>query len=416
MTGQNLNLWLKVFREAGVTFSCEPESIGSILDGARKYQLEFDANDVAALEALEIHLGRARPANPTFNPAVTFHPEVFVPERRTVDVKNASGPSAPLPKPAALHPWGRMEERLEAGMKALIPIDWRETDWASPKDPFPRNTKVWREWVADIAKEISTKLWPAYDPQDPNCWDIPLVRDLLEADFSVLSVLRENFELPIDSRYPTQVLHSTRFVEEDDGKTPFGSNYILYDPELSSEFYSELPVIFTSGMADKVGTLDLRLKQLFQRPRAYQVALLQNRRDFSYQWARTGNTPSMVSGHCLQASMGGCTSWVELRSKLNEAGADEVFQQFVVDVGDRRVFAGVHYPSDNLASWYTAMRLIPRVFLDGDKASGPRKFLWNSIQRSLVYKAIVAHEGPKGKVSPYKAMLTAIEALAGAGG
>jgi hypothetical protein len=101
---------------------------------------------------------------------------------------------------------------------------------------------------------------------------------------------------------------------------------------------------------------------------------------------------------------------------MTAQGADDVFRQFVIDVGDRRVFAGVHYPSDNLASWYVAMRLIPRVFLADEKIYEPRKFLWNAIQRSLVYKAMVAHTTSGAGASPYEAMLTSIKVLAGAGG
>jgi hypothetical protein len=405
-----------MLREAGVDLSCRPDSFTSIAEIAGIRGLELGPADQATIRELEIDLRvGARAANAAFNPAILYHPQLFVPVRREGAVQNASGRALPLPTPAALHPWGCMDERLQAGMGAHIPIDWRLSDWAAPTDPLPRDPGVWNAWVGDVAREISSSLWPSYDPQDPNRWNTQHVADLLEADFTVLSVLRENFELPIDSRYPTQVLHSARFVEEDDGTTPFGSNYIFYDPELPEEFYGELPGVFSSGMADKVGTLDLQLKRIFQRPRAHQVALLQDRLSFSYRWARTGNTPSMVSGHCLQGSIGGCTAWVTLAAKMTQIpGADEIFQQFVVDVGDRRVFAGVHYPSDNLASWYVAMRLIPRVFLMTEKISGPRTFLWNAIQRSSVYRAMVAHQGPGN--SPYNAMLRRIKDLSLAGG
>lgn len=419
MAGQNLNLVMKVLREAGVNFSCPPESLTSIIEVARKYKLVLDADDEAALEALEIDLGASRPVNPAFNPAINFHPELFVPARRAGKVVNESGESKPLPQAAVLHPWGRIDERLEAGMKAHVPIDWRETDWAPKTAPPPADTRAWEIWVEGITKAISTTLWPRFDRKHPNCWDTAEVADLLEADFTVLSVLHENLELPIEGRYPSQVMHSSLFVEEDDGITPFGSTYTKYDPELTDVFYSEMPRIFAGGMADKVGTLDLQLKKRFQRPRAHQVAFLQNRHDFSYRWARTGNTPSMVSGHCLQSSIGGATGWVTLKGKLGKAdGASDIYRQFVVDVGDRRVFAGVHYPSDNLASWYVAMRLIPRVFLDSEKEAEPRTFLWSAIkEKSLVYQAIALHANKKkGKESPYVSMLKMIEGLVGEGG
>lgn len=36
--------------------------------------------------------------------------------------------------------------------------------------------------------------------------------------------------------------------------------------------------------------------------------------------------------------------------------------QFAADFGDRRVIAGIHYPTENIASWILAIRLIPKAF------------------------------------------------------
>jgi hypothetical protein len=369
--------------------------------------LALDEDDHAAIRDLEADFGSVRHSNPHFNVNNFVHPDLFAAERRPFELNNRSSESRPLPP--MLPPWGLMDDPSQVGIGEHIPLDWYETDWASPNDFPSRDRSVWRTWVAEIVKDISDNLWPTYDPQSPNRWQTLQVKDLLEADFTVFSVLSEIFNLPISGRYPTQVLHSAAFAEEDTA-IPLGSNYKVYDPNHSDRFYEELPGILAAGIGNKLGTLSLQLKQAFQRPRAYQVAFLQNRA-FSWHWASTASTPSLVSGHCMQGIIGGCAAWVALNDAIKSVqGTREIFEQFVIDIGDRRVFAGVHYPSDNLASWYVAMKLIPRVFLSTEKGLEPHKFLWRAIQRSLVYKAIVEHTGPG--TSPYAAMLEKIELLA----
>jgi hypothetical protein len=74
------------------------------------------------------------------------------------------------------------------------------------------------------------------------------------------------------------------------------------------------------------------------------------------------------------------------------------------------VFAGVHFPSDNLSSWFTALKLVPRVF-DAQAAPDIKAFLWEAINsRSIVYRAIKEHVRSNND-SPYRAAVTALEAL-----
>jgi hypothetical protein len=86
-------------------------------------------------------------------------------------------------------------------------------------------------------------------------------------------------------------------------------------------------------------------------------------------------------------------------------------QQFTVDIGDRRVFAGVHYPSDNLSSWYTALKLLPHV-IDPSALASVRKFLWEAISlKSIVFAEIMRHINSHDR-SPYRAAVAAIEKAA----
>jgi hypothetical protein len=137
------------------------------------------------------------------------------------------------------------------------------------------------------------------------------------------------------------------------------------------------------------------VKNRFQRPRAYQTSVLLGEfPDFAYELALTGCTPSFISGHCLQALM----SCAYLHDRLIASGyefrptEEESLAQWAADVGDRRVFAGVHYPSDSMGSWLTALWLAPHVFAEasGERALG---FLIDAIGRSTVYRAVTAHRG-----------------------
>lgn len=64
-------------------------------------------------------------------------------------------------------------------------------------------------------------------------------------------------------------------------------------------------------------------------------------------------------------------------------------QQYMVDWGDRRVFAGVHYMTDNIASWWLAMTFVPFLFHDRPEiADLARQAI---ITRSRVYRDIQQH-------------------------
>ena len=76
-------------------------------------------------------------------------------------------------------------------------------------------------------------------------------------------------------------------------------------------------------------------------------------------------------------------------------------KQYMVDIGDRRVFAGVHYPSDNLASWFCALRLCDHFFSTAGQDA--KTLMWEAIsQHSAVYKAM-ASAIAKDANSPYAA-------------
>jgi len=312
--------------------------------------------------------------------------------------------SASPPDTRELPPWGVLDEESFNDIDGMpIPQDWKPLDGSDP-DPCD-----WRAWFGEVVVGIASVLWPVYEPTRA-AWTTDAVANLLNADFNLLSRLHPHLNRPIGEQAHTTVTHAEFFEEEDNDKMKFGAGYERYDPKLEQSAREQLPEIMRAALADKVGSLHLQLKNVFQRPRAYQVAFIQGRTDFRHRVARTAGTPSLVSGHCLQASLAGCNAFVEL-SRSMEPSSIEILEQFTVDIGDRRVFAGVHYPSDNLSSWFTALKLVPHVF-GREIAPIVKQFLWRAItKRSTVYKEVRRHATTHADSSPYRPMLEALEKL-----
>ena len=301
-----------------------------------------------------------------------------------------------------LPPWGQMDALVQGLMRSRpIPEAWRPLKEG--------NTEVeWQRWRDSLIRDLEATLWPTYDPAQ-GTWSRPPDPALMDADFELMASLKSQLDEPIRGRAAVETKHRVLFDEEDDDYLLFGHKYDRYDPGLPQYLRDGLTHILWNGYDRKLGSLHLQLKQVFQRPRAYQVALLQGR-NFEHQRSRLAATPSLVSGHCLQGCMAGVSAYVLFGTSIDFASV-EVLRQFTVDVGDRRVFAGVHYPSDNLSSWYTALKLLPHV-VDHSMLPSARSFLWEAISsQSSVYRAIRAHVDADAK-SPYKAAVAAIEAAA----
>jgi hypothetical protein len=62
-------------------------------------------------------------------------------------------------------------------------------------------------------------------------------------------------------------------------------------------------------------------------------------------------------------------------------------QQYTADIGDRRVFAGVHYPSDNISSWFCALRMCDNMYSEVGEVA--KVFMRGALAKSAVFAAIV---------------------------
>jgi hypothetical protein len=289
-----------------------------------------------------------------------------------------------------LPPYGHLSAiyAAELANDALyIPLDWQATaDEVKPS---------WERWKKHAIAHLD-ELWPAYrDDTEENhasraARRLALTRydlDLMDrAMFDQMSA-RVTTDEALDERE-----HWELYDKEDVVEPPrdLADTLPFYCPLLARSLEGLYVGSFATGRARKLGTVLLQLKTHFERPRGYQTsALLDSRRRYPFEHAASGATPSFVSAHCLQALMGGAYFYDRLVAsgvRLPKSSVHSL-QQFAADVGDRRVFAGVHYPSDSLGSWLVAVGLTPQVFAPSS-ASRALAFVSAAIRRSFVYRTL----------------------------
>lgn len=299
--------------------------------------------------------------------------------------------------PFPLPPYGLMDDFLDTMREAeLIPPEWE-----------PQDRHRYLEWRDVVETRIDESIWPRHVAGSTTWINNPHVDALNDADFKLLAKLNGNLRKNITG-LGSAITHEEMFLAEDDAEH-FGENFHNYDPDLPLHILNGLPALTFQGYRQKTRFLTFQLKHVFQRPRAYQVALLRGIRGFKHLHAISADTPSLISGHAIQGAIGVCHAFNVHRAALTPA-LTRAFRQLAVDIGDRRVFAGVHYPSDNLSSWLTAFMLLPRVFSAGD-ALVIRDFLWDAISnQSDVFKAMLDYV-PDSGMSPYTSGLDLVTGL-----
>lgn len=300
-------------------------------------------------------------------------------------------------------PYGFMnKDDMSVVMDKSKPIAWRDSQ------------KSYDYWFDCTVKTIQDLLWPIFD-EKTRAWvgnAKSSMRALTVTDLAIMRKLYagnpETIDLPVDAPIGAQPLktHHELFSEEDLVVTNWGSSYATYDRTLTNSQVKTLVAIIGDAYSKKVGSSLLRIKHLLKRPRAYQMAMLLGVHDFSYYEALSADTPSMCHGHCAQGLLlvGAVMERILLSGTSFGQDSWRALEQFAVDIGDRRVFARVHYPSDLLSSWYIVMGMAEHVFATPEVKS----HLWSAISNhSYMYRLIVDECSPH-----YIPMLEAIRAAA----
>jgi hypothetical protein len=262
--------------------------------------------------------------------------------------------------------------------------------------PGKTREEQWRLLRKEMLELMSDALWPVWNAEhldwDGNARHYMLALTL--ADLEILLKIRPGSGVAALNTIPGSVpravncpLHMAFFKEEDPGN--IFQSYAMYDRGLDAKLPPVFADAFFAGLKAKCSSTQLQYKARFQRPRAYQMALLLRKPEFNHEEAISSMTPSMISGHCIQGMIGVGT----VMERILESGmsfSDDSWQalrQYAVDIGDRRVMAGVHYPSDNLGSWIVLMRLAHRIF----RAVRIKHILWQAIEeQSLIYRLVLS--------------------------
>ena len=286
----------------------------------------------------------------------------------------------------AFPPYGQFARTYDESVDpaALAPTAWR------PTLSQPEREATWLDWRKETIHLINESLWPQWDEKS-STWlnpDFARMEKLTSADFDLFAKLNASGALDSLPKTPVAAAsiptHRHYFVDEDTAK--LGDRYYFYDTTLPSSQLDKFLPDLRLTLKEKAGSVSIQVKQILQRPRAYQVAKLLGK-SHRLELATTSMTSSMSSGHCFQGclvSAGIYESW--LQRGYNPTNEQLIaLGQFGVDIGDRRVFAGVHYPSDNLSSWIMDLRLVGEVCSDKRVAS----FLAKAItQQSSIYQEL----------------------------
>lgn len=287
---------------------------------------------------------------------------------------------------------------------------------------WPENLD-WSNFKNEYISLIADHIWPRYH-QDTNEWSGDATNFCVELTERELLVMIDEFQcaraesgehVPMlrqfpkyphsesrdfyfDHKFHFQAEDGVNFLERNQHKPAptqnkieasrlQGSNFISYLPGLDiDKFHNEF-------YKDRINKLEglFDFKNIFQRPRPLQTAMIFSIQNFEthigLRGKHTGMTPSLISGHCLQGILQSCKVleiWINEKTVTNEKV--EALKQYAVDYGDRRVYAGVHYPSDNISSWILALKLIPHIFRHQEEIL---EFAKHSIRhKSHVYSVI----------------------------
>lgn len=278
------------------------------------------------------------------------------------------------------------------------------------------------EWVAYLDTEVRLMadfLWPQWD-RAAGTWvgsardsmraltlaDLGLMKSLaeqlqLEASFPVPApapAAASSSPVPVTKPKGLERSHLDLFYAEDRSARP---TLAVYLPKLEAGPLAEVDKSVLDWL-DGYGEAHIFFKLRFQRPRPYQMSYLLGAAadDYVYRFGASAVTPALISGHAFSGLLVRCGALLDNRLLIErQLHGLSAMKQYMVDIGDRRVFAGVHYPSDNLASWFCALRLCSHFF--GSAAQDARALMWDAISlHSQVYKAM-KDAVDKDSTSPY---------------
>lgn len=310
-----------------------------------------------------------------------------------------------------LSPYGYISETLKNGLREKVHI---HNDPMHKCRAFRKTRADYEAILVEWCSEMRKHVWPEYEKEDKWIGGAEVFAEA--ATRSELQICIEEFqnrgilaETPMIGQSHPRAQHRSHlfhFRLEDAARKPTpdprefdsqvtkgpGANFIGYYPEVDAANFNRE---FWFENRDREPSF-LAIKLLFQRPRPWTAARVFGMEEFEWHTgtpiAHTGVHPAFPSGHCYQGLVHCAHVLQNWRRRARAQGskvsddAIAALKQYAVDRGDRRVYAGVHYPTDNIASWLLALRLVEHMFDDGVDA---KNFVADAVLNySNVYKVI----------------------------
>lgn len=323
----------------------------------------------------------------------------------------------------ALPPYGILSRQYK---------DILKKDWDKPMCAW-KHKEDWPTFRDKTIANMADHLWPALD-YDKLIWkgaSIDHCVDAIDAELAIMQAVyqKKNADnqlildlLPsIDNSLPDKYrnfTHRWHFEVEDGVKKTAqteecndglhneaelsanqGGNYTCYNASINPDLFHEQ--WYGNLIAKLDGLFDYKV--VFSRPRPYQSALMLGHTGFDShvgdRGTHKGVTPSMISGHCLQGILLSCKALeIWIKDGTASSTATDSLAQYAAEFGDRRVFAGVHYPTDNISSWVLSLEIIPHIF---DHADQIMEFALLAItQKSHVFQTVQAHFPGHASLNP----------------
>ena len=287
-------------------------------------------------------------------------------------------------------PYGFMAEPFEDALCEGKPGAWNDAEEYEP-------------WVKKMVGKISDAIWPEWD-QDSRCWKGAAqgsALSLTAADLDLMARLADRFALPPRGDEVPQT-NEWWFIREDVlfGQTvtdyPYGctleDRFALCFPKCGVPFPDLRHAFNGGGLGTYNASLSWQLKSHLQRPRAGHLAKLLGLPAPAVKMASSAWSPSAISGHSFQGMMAALRIYTTYHDVMTD-GEEKALKKLAVDMGDRRVLAGVHFPSDNLMSWWTALEVLPFIKKNDAEEERMHAFVTGAIRESEIYQRMKANAG-----------------------
>ena len=341
--------------------------------------------------------------------------------------------------------YGTVSEDFIAGLE----LSKADTAWNDPAH--------WPDWLKDTKAQLTNLLWPEFDTTKGFDRSRASSCDALtRADFKLLEKFQNVGSAAVASTsvgqsfllncFQLENAWGTYRVDRRSSKrqdiaigaltlTRVGmlSSYLVANP--TSYLGTALPQperdiferdIYNEGVTTRTDVCMTALKLAFQRPRAYQLALEFKPTGFFTWTSLSANSPSMPSGHAMESLFGYVhfKLWLEsttelfgfleaLRSKFPRNELPQ-FREWSAGVGDRRISAGLHFPSDSLASFFICLRLMPEVY-GGSEIAKALQYAGEYIRSSKAFTLckLDVDESSGSNPSPFSPMIEELIKLIG---